>query len=75
MIVATGISNERDIAPNNGMHPTRDTLPVINLNRAGGRVMPGVRRRYDKEVCGPKERGRRITDWGSRGVTGKLRAA
>jgi hypothetical protein len=26
------------------MHPTRDTLPVINLNGAGGRVMPGVRR-------------------------------
>ena len=24
------------------MHPTRDTRPLINLNRAGGRVMPGV---------------------------------
>jgi len=27
---------------NNGMHPTADTLPVINLNLAGRRVMPGV---------------------------------
>jgi hypothetical protein len=30
-------------APNNGMHPTRDTLPVIKLQLVGGRVMPGVR--------------------------------
>jgi len=30
--------------PNNGMHPTRDTPDFIYLNRAGGRVMPGVRR-------------------------------
>ena len=29
-------------APNNGMHPTRDTAALIYLNRAGGRVMPGV---------------------------------
>jgi len=28
---------------NDGVHPTRDTLPVINLHLAGGRVMPGVR--------------------------------
>jgi hypothetical protein len=28
--------------PNNGMHPTRDTLPVIKRNLLGGRVMPGV---------------------------------
>jgi hypothetical protein len=28
---------------NNGMHPTADTLPLINSNRAGRRVMPGVR--------------------------------
>jgi hypothetical protein len=27
---------------NNGMHPTRDTLPFIKLNLVGGRVMPGV---------------------------------
>jgi hypothetical protein len=27
---------------NNGMHPTADTLPLINSNRAGRRVMPGV---------------------------------
>ena len=26
------------------MHPTRDTLPLINLQLVGGRVMPGVRR-------------------------------
>jgi hypothetical protein len=25
------------------MHPTANTLPVINLNRSGRRVMPGVR--------------------------------
>jgi hypothetical protein len=29
-------------AANNGMHPTRDTLPVINPQLVGGRVMPGV---------------------------------
>jgi hypothetical protein len=29
--------------PNNRMHATRDTLPVKILNRAGGRVMRGVR--------------------------------
>src|SRR4051812_25138211 len=29
--------------PNNGMHPTADTLPLIKLYRAGRRVMPGVR--------------------------------
>jgi hypothetical protein len=28
---------------NNGMHPTRATTAFIKLNRAGGRVMPGVR--------------------------------
>ena len=31
-------------APNNGMHPTRDTAALIILQVAGGRVMPGVRR-------------------------------
>jgi len=30
--------------PNNGMHPTADTNIVINLNRSGRRVMPGVGR-------------------------------
>ena len=29
--------------PYNGMHPTRDTLPLINLRVVGVRVMPGVR--------------------------------
>jgi hypothetical protein len=29
--------------PNNGMHPTADTLPVIFGNDAGRRVMRGVR--------------------------------
>ena len=33
-----------DKRPNNGLHPTRDTLPVIKLNRVGGRVMPSVGR-------------------------------
>jgi hypothetical protein len=28
--------------PNNGMHPTRDTMALINLYLVGGRVMPGV---------------------------------
>jgi hypothetical protein len=37
-------SSLRRALPDNGMHPTRDTPPVINPNRAGGRVMPGVRR-------------------------------
>jgi hypothetical protein len=27
---------------NNGMHPTRDTLPVNILRGAGGRVMPAL---------------------------------
>ena len=27
---------------NNGMHPTADTMPVINSKGAGRRVMPGV---------------------------------
>jgi hypothetical protein len=31
-------------APNDGMHPTADTLPVIYLNCLGRRVMPGVMR-------------------------------
>ena len=30
-------------APNNGLHPTRDTAALININLAGGRVMPGAR--------------------------------
>ena len=35
--------------PNNGMHPTRDTLHVIKLNLAGGRVMPsGLRLPYNQ---------------------------
>jgi len=29
-------------APNNGMHPTADTLPVIISKGAARRVMPGV---------------------------------
>ena len=29
--------------PNNGMRPTRDTPALIDPNRVGGRVMPGVR--------------------------------
>jgi hypothetical protein len=29
--------------PNNGMHPTADTLLVIFGHRSGRRVMPGVR--------------------------------
>jgi len=36
--------------PNNGMHPTRDTPHVINLNPAGGRVMPGVMRRSRRKA-------------------------
>jgi hypothetical protein len=33
------------------MHPTRDTLPLINLKRAGRRVMPGVRRQEIIRKC------------------------
>jgi hypothetical protein len=32
--------------PNSGTHPTRDTQAFMFLNRAGGLVMPGVRRFY-----------------------------
>jgi hypothetical protein len=30
--------------PNNGLHPTTDTLPVMYIKGLGRRVMPGVRR-------------------------------
>ena len=30
--------------PNNGMHPTADTLALMNINLAGRRVMPGLGR-------------------------------
>ncbi len=36
-------SKASDAAPNNGMHPTADTMAVMYINRAGRRVMPGVR--------------------------------
>jgi hypothetical protein len=36
--------------PNNGMHPTADTIVVINSKDAGRRVMPGVRRSYSREL-------------------------
>ena len=39
-------AGERDAASNNGLHPTADTTAVSNLQLAGGRVMPGVRRNY-----------------------------
>ena len=39
----SGVIAGRSI-PNHGMHPTRDTLPVIFSKWAGGRLMPGVRR-------------------------------
>jgi hypothetical protein len=32
----------RDAPPNNGMHPTADTLDFIHLHGATRRVMPGV---------------------------------
>jgi hypothetical protein len=38
-----GKGSDREPAPNNGMHPTRDTPPLIILRVVGGRVMPGVR--------------------------------
>jgi hypothetical protein len=31
-----------NVAPNNGMHPTRDTATLIHLNLVGARVVPGV---------------------------------
>jgi hypothetical protein len=34
---------------NNGMHPTADTLPVIFIEGAARRVMPGVRQLPDSE--------------------------
>src|SRR5215213_8204902 len=42
-IIRLNASNSRRSAPNNGIHPTRDTLPVIKSILVGGRVMPGVR--------------------------------
>ena len=42
MLKRMGGSIERT-KPNNGMHPTRDTLPFIISNDAGRRVMTGVR--------------------------------
>jgi hypothetical protein len=33
------------------MHPTADTLDFIYSNRAGRRVMPGVRRLLDTEAA------------------------
>jgi hypothetical protein len=35
-------SCHHETPPNNGIHPTRATLPLINLNLVGGRVMPSV---------------------------------
>jgi hypothetical protein len=35
---------------NNGMHPTADTRVVIKLNRAGRRVIPGVRLLWRIEI-------------------------
>jgi len=37
------LSYLRETKSNNGMHPTADTLLVINLRGAARRVMPGVR--------------------------------
>ena len=34
------------------MHPTRDTHHFINLKRAGGRVMPGVRLLVESRISG-----------------------
>lgn len=31
-----------DAAPNKGMHPTRDTLHIVNFKLVGGRVMQRV---------------------------------
>ena len=44
-----GKNSDPEPAPNNGMHPTRDTNDFIHLNLAGGRVMPGVSWLHD--VC------------------------
>ncbi|MDQ3816422.1 MAG: hypothetical protein M3362_01875 [Acidobacteriota bacterium] len=60
---------------NNGMHPTRDTSHFMYLRRAGGRVMPGVRRRYDKEERCSEWRGWLETYYGSRRFLRGLRAA
>jgi hypothetical protein len=49
--------------PNNGMHPTRDTTTLIYYQRAGGRVMPGVRLllRY-KQSCWMDARARPVAE-------------
>src|SRR5215207_7008488 len=60
---------------NNGLHPTRDTLPVIKRNLAGGRVMRGVRRRHGERARGSAEPGWRKTYSASCGLTNKVSAA
>jgi hypothetical protein len=46
------------LRPNNGMHPTRDTPPLIISKGLGGRVMPGVRLllRYQHSADGMRGR-------------------
>ena len=41
-----GKGSDREPAPNNGMHPTRDTKALIYPWHVGRRVMPGVRCSY-----------------------------
>jgi len=41
---ARSASSQSASRPNKRMHATRDTLPLIYLKRAGGRVMRGVSR-------------------------------
>jgi hypothetical protein len=55
------------------MHATRDTKDVINLNRAGGRVMRGVRLLgRPEEFCWMKARPRRVAKRSDSSATGHV---
>jgi hypothetical protein len=49
MVGTRGVRGVSRAHPNNGMHPTADTLPVIFGNGSGRRVMPGVRHALRKQ--------------------------
>ena len=57
------------------MHATRDTNDVIKRNLVGGRVMRGVRRRYNGRALGFEERGWQMTYHASCGFQRELDAA
>jgi len=61
--------------PNKRMHATRDTNLVMLHEDAGGRVMRGVRRRYDVKAVGLRGAQMAETYYVSRGFPRYLSAA